>query len=402
MRHYCLVFLEVFIFLALHNIADAESLALSAHPDQEEIVQAINSSASYLMDAALENGMFKYRINMNPEVKVMPKYNMLRHAGTIYAMAMHYGMQPDKRMHSAIIRTGSYLRQSAIGPVADQSDMMAVWSQLEGGSLQAKLGGTGLGLAPLLSIETIEPGFTPLADLRKLGRFVLFMQKKDGGFHSKFIPSKGGRQDNWESLYYPGEAALGLVMLYEKDPDRIWLQAAANALMYLARARQFAREVPADHWALIATAKLITIPVTDDPFYSKELLRQHAIQIVGTILKGQCMGSFPRIFYGGFAGDGRVTPTATRIEGLIAARSFLPETWKKTVQLDLAIKRGVEFLLRAQITEGPFKGAFPRACAMMAEDNPQSEKFNRRASEVRIDYVQHALSALIGYAKMQE
>ena len=98
--------------------------------------------------------------------------------------------------------------------------MLAVWSEPEvnrsGKPLQAKLGGTGLGLVALLSLENIQPGFTPLADLQALGRFTVYMQKEDGSFYSKYIPSAGGRWDEWQSLFYPGEAALGLLMLYQR------------------------------------------------------------------------------------------------------------------------------------------------------------------------------------------
>ena len=70
-----------------------------------------------------------------------------------------------------------------------------------------------------MSVERTMPGTTPVEFLRRLGNFLLFMQNKDGGFYSKFIPEKGGRDDSWTSLYYPGEAALGLIMLSEKDPS---------------------------------------------------------------------------------------------------------------------------------------------------------------------------------------
>jgi hypothetical protein len=111
--------------------------------------------------------------------------------------------------------------------------------------LQAKLGGAGLGLAALLELEKVEPDFTPLEDLRRLGRFVLYLQKPDGDFYAKYIPSCGGRRDDWVSLYYPGEAALGLVLLYERDSDPAWLRDAAAAIAYLAHHRGGQTDIPA-------------------------------------------------------------------------------------------------------------------------------------------------------------
>ena len=124
---------------------------------------------------------------------------------------------------------------------------------------QLKLGGTGLGLVALLSMEKINPGTTDIETLRKLGEFILFLQKDDGSFYSKYVPSTVGKDDRWTSLYYPGEAALGLVMLYEYDPQPQWINHAVNVLTYLANLRKNDKKVPPDHWALLATVKILEI-----------------------------------------------------------------------------------------------------------------------------------------------
>lgn len=207
--------------------------------------------------------MFEYRINLNPAINVKKEYNILRHAGAMYAMSMYYQLQPDDNMRSAVKRAGKYLRDEAIGPLPGKENMLAVLSKpyVCPGSepLQAKLGGAGLGLVALLSLENICPGYTPLAGFRKLGQFIVYMQREDGSFYSEYIPSMGGVNDNWQSLYYPGEAILGLLMLYEKDPSDVWIDSAAKALAYLARSRKNKTDVPADHWTLLATEKMLSL-----------------------------------------------------------------------------------------------------------------------------------------------
>jgi hypothetical protein len=91
-------------------------------------------------------------------------------------------------------------------------------------------------LVALAEVNEAKPGTIPLAQLQALGRFVLFLQRDDGSFVSRYFAG-GGPVPNWESLYYPGEAALGLISLYKADPSREWLVAAARALSYLARTR---------------------------------------------------------------------------------------------------------------------------------------------------------------------
>jgi hypothetical protein len=377
-------------------------LVVDSPPTESEIIRsAIDRSAKYLLDVTNEDGTFVYRINMDPRINVSKKYNILRHAGTIYSMTMYYHMQPDVEMRAAIERAGGYLRDQAIGPVPETEDMLAVWSDPEvngtGDPLQAKLGGTGLGLVALLSVEKIYPGFTSLSELQAMGRFIQYMQKEDGSFYSKYFPSQGGRNDEWVSLYYPGEAALGLLMLYEADPSGQWLGSAYRALEYLALSRENSTDIPVDHWALLATNKILSFENTGEVVISRELLINHAIQICESILDDQINNQEWPAYDGGFSPDGRTTPTATRIEGIQAALEFLPNNHEIRGPLNNAVERGISFLLRAQITEGDYEGGYPRAVGYLVGDSEVVQNFNRHATEVRIDYVQHAMSAMIKY-----
>jgi hypothetical protein len=201
-----------------------------------------------------------------------------------------------------------------------------------------------------------------------------------------------------ESLYYPGEAALGLIDLYELDHSRQWLQAAAKGLSYLSKSRQGARDIPDDHWALIATADLLPHYDRAASPASRDELIQHASDICRAMLAEQVTtGDDPRLV-GGFTADGRTTPTATRLEGLLAALEFLPrEDAELRKRIEVAVKLGVEFLLRAQIKTGPFAGGIP---GVVPGRTSVVVKAAARESEVRIDYVQHALCAWLRYENM--
>ena len=388
------------------RLYDGSSKEIFTPPQFDAVDDAIKRSASYLVKITKEDGKFDYRINMDPTIKVKDKYNILRHAGTIYAMSMYYEKHPDANIRSAIERAGKYLRDESILPIPGKDNMLAVWSipEVNGSDdpLQIKLGGTGLGLVALLSIEKISPGFTPLPALKALGRSIVYMQKKDGSFYSKYVPSEGGNQDNWQSLYYPGEAALGLLMLYEKDPSSIWLKSACHALEYLAQSRENSADIPADHWALLATAKILSLQNNNEVPISKSLLVSHALQICEALIREQIDDPARPDYDGGFAEDGRTTPTATRLEGLLAALSFLPVNHKMRKSIDTSIPRGISFLIQAQIKEGKFSGAMPRAVGRKWGNNPDAKKFNRRVTEVRIDYIQHAMCAMMQYQLVRE
>jgi len=106
---------------------------------------------------------------------------------------------------------------------------------------------------------------------------------------------------------------------------------------------------------------------------------------------------------GAFDSQGRTAPTATCLEGLLAALEFLPtrpqaneSQIKLRGQIDSAVEKGIAFLMRAQIKSGPYAGGMPAAIA----PSKTAVRPARGASEVRIDFVQHALCAWLRYEKL--
>ncbi len=382
--------------LAFHelNIKKLDSVALT---------QSIHRSANMLMELLGDNGQFNYKVNLDTSVRVKPKYNSLRHAGGIYALCMYYEFSKEATSLEAAIRASDFMKKFLIAPLKKRPELLGVWSR---GDINndndpnlVKLGGNGLGLLSLAYLEKLKPGTTDIDTLRMMGDFILYMQKKNGGFYSKYIP-KGGRDDSWTSLYYPGEAALGLLMLYDIDKDQRWLEAAAKALSYLEQLRKGKTAVEADHWALIATHKLLTHFNDLDSSYEPDPFIQHGIQITKSIIRD--LPQFPSYtpYYGCMTPDGRTTPTATRLEGLLSFVKSIPEERKSLIYSTLLVSnKGVSFLESAQIKEGEYSGAMTRA---LSGPNINPAKFGmspdaKRDTEVRIDYIQHSLSAWIQY-----
>ena len=356
-------------------------------------VRAAELAASYLERACGMNGKFAYRVDTNSGT-VSSAYNVVRHAGAMYALGMFNSFHPNPRAVNAMIRASGFLRANYIGPDA-RSNALVVWSRPLPMKSDAGLGASGLGLAALISVEQAQPNTIPLEELQALGRFILYLQKDDGGFASKYLADSGPSSD-WESLYYPGEAALGLIALYELDHSNEWLAAAGRALSYLVRSREGAREVPPDHWALIATAKFLPhfneISTRDrvSCCASRAELVAHAIRICRSFLQDQITNSPDARLNGGFHPGGGTTQTATRLEGLLATLEFLPaEDADLRAQIEAAVRSGITFLLRAQIASGPYAGGMPQTVLGDGPDPKDAE----RGSDIRIDYVQHALSA---------
>ncbi|HZP04556.1 MAG TPA: hypothetical protein VFB43_06620 [Terracidiphilus sp.] len=353
-----------------------------------EIDSAIVLAEAYLIRTCGSNGRFVYRVETDAGV-INSSYNIIRHAGAMYALGSLYRVRPDAQTASALVRSATYLTQKYIAP-GPRPGQLTVWSRPVSRVSDADLGATGLALAAFAEVNQARPGTVPTSRMQALGRFLLFLQKDDGSFYSKYRTA-AGPDGEWESLYYPGEAALGLIALYETDHSKEWLFAAAKALAYLAHVRQGLPDasIPPDHWALIATARLLphctdyTCPV------SRAVLIAHAEKVCRSLLQGQLIHPAMPSLDGSFDTTGRTAPTATRMEGLLAALEFLPnkENADLRARVEDAAEHGVAFLLRAQVHSGPFAGGVPGAVGIGS----------KASSEIRIDFVQHALCAWLRY-----
>lgn len=350
-------------------------------PTRAQISQAIALSAGYLERACGPDGKFIYAIETQTGERAT-SYNIVRHAGTMYALAMLNHATPDQKAVDAMVRAATFMRQNYIGP-GRHPGQLVIWSEPTGPHTEAELGATGLGLVALTEVRKVAPKSVPLEELQALGSFALFLQRDDGSFASKYSSETG--PEDWDSLYYPGETALGLIGLYETDHSRQWLDAAAKALSYLATSRAKLSPVPPDHWAMIAMAKLLPYcDKTSCPVSRGELL-QYANQVCNAIVHDQLRNPSSPLD-GAFDGTGRTASVATRMEGLLAALEFLPKD-EFCTKVEAAAGRGIALLLRPQIKSGPYSGGMPGAYLAGAPG----------ISEIRIDCVQHALSAWLRY-----
>ena len=86
------------IILSLNNCTcnPKESFEGQAKPIEINLSQAIKDGAHYLLKDVTAQGAFLYRSNTNPKTKVKKKYNWLRHAGTLYALATYVDWAKDR------------------------------------------------------------------------------------------------------------------------------------------------------------------------------------------------------------------------------------------------------------------------------------------------------------------
>ncbi len=377
-----------------------------------ELDVAIDAAGDYLIHHTDKQGRFTYVVAPDGTAATN-RYNVVRHGGAIYALSeLAKSASTSRESKTAIRRTilaaSSYLvahhvdrfELARYGLDSDPANenALAVWSlppqEIRHGDQRAvKLGGIGLGLVGLCAAHQLGFDEASLPLLRGLGSTIAAMQKPDGHFVSK-VHEDRGVDPRFVSLYYPGEAVLGLVRLYRIDRDVRWLEIAGRAIaaLILARADLSEHELPADHWLLIAIGELARL-VSEEPelgshfpFSHREMI-SHAVRIADAMLAEQHHADAA----GAFTADRRTTPTSTRLEGIGALLRVLPLLHPARERLLVGARVGTQFLLGCQVREhGIRDGGIPRRCGSSGR-----ESRDRRANEIRIDYVQHALSAFL-------
>jgi hypothetical protein len=377
---------------------------LSSKPVDDATVTAAAQAAAAYIRAVNDpvTGEFTYIVNLDPAVPVARDYSILRHQGTVYSLGMFDDAFPNPDNVAVMRRAVQYMRDCCYLEIEDGAVIAIREPETvarQGSRRYYKLGGAGLGLLALASVERKSPGFVPMDEMVKVAQLGRVLQKRDGSFFSLYNPDEGGPTAYEKSLYYPGEMAKGWVALYELHPQSVdALQDASKALEYLAKTRARSGDAPADHWALLATARLLQAAEKDGIKVPRDVLVNHALQIVNTMLDEARHPQPIAAMEGSLAPRGAVTATATRLEGLQAALTFLPADHPIIPHMHAAIDRGIDFLIRAQVKEGPYAGGLPQAISRLPDDGSEAVRaFNRQATEIRIDYVQHSLSALLQY-----
>lgn len=380
----------VFAFLVL-------VFALSLVQAQVNVDEGIELAAGYIIANTSDAGRLAYERHVNPSILPnVNRYNILRHAGTIYSTRLYEEVNPNNpKMHAARLRLTDYLLKNYC--IEIQDGMCTIVSTPEEESVpepQAKVGAVGLALLGITDL--VAEGAVPLETVQGMGDFILYMQKEDGSFWSKYVYSTKSCDGGFISMYYPGEAALGLLYLYDVDPQEKWLDGCKKALFFLANSRKDLKVVPEfDHWAMLATRKLLENPKNGLTPDEKKRLIFHARQMAEMVLPTQILKPENLIADGSMGGNISPCSNGTKAEGLIAIYAVMKDDPALQKKILAALDRLCGFLLRAQIQGDYLRGGFPSSAAWRLPGGP------KKAYIVRIDNVQHIMSAWINYRKIE-
>ncbi len=383
----------MYCFTTLSLFSDGENVQrlyrghrLVQQLSRERLLLAARWGGRYLTQAVGSDGRFAYAYHPTSG-KVSKTYNILRHAGSVYAMLELYQSTGEAALLQAARRALVYLVRAV------QSCQIGTESTdciVEKGKV--KLGGNALAILALSKYVEVTHDLQYMPIMRRLGRWIQGIQSANGEFTTHIQTYPGGKRIDFVSEYYPGEAILALLRLYALEPHDSWLDTAEKGAQYLINNRDHGVSLSAlihDHWLLYALNELYRY--RPHPAYLN-----HASRLSRAIVSRQ--NRHPRYpdWLGSYYRPPRSTPTATRTEGLCAAYQLVGDFGEAQAAETIlaAIRQGILFQLQTQF--GPESVLYFEA--------PQRAVggFHRSLTnfEIRIDYVQHNISSLLGLYRL--
>lgn len=377
----------------LSNISDILGNKKKLKPEGDVIENSIILILFYLSKNITPSGRFIYRNNVNPDkVYSERQYSSIRHAGTLYSMYQCEKFLNKDALKKKRFLASEYLIKNYIKKIDFNMYGLVSKPDEEAPFFLATSGGTGLALSALVNL--LQSGKITLSMLRKMGNFLLFMQEESGDFTPSWEFGTMKKSGAFSARYYPGEACLGLLNLYEVDRDDKWLSAAKKGLLRLAKVVAVTpiENIKFNHWGMLALQKLFSIENNGLTKDERTVLSTYADKNVSFVLSKQITDE-KNVQYGGFDTTSSLCGVSTILEGLLAAHDCVDSNVLK-MRIINSVNIAFAFVMKYQIKAGEMEGGIPKSYLWNTLNAGNADK------EIRIDYVQHTLSALVMYKNL--
>lgn len=239
------------------RVVDAKQLTA------EDIRDVCSKAMDYLARTTDDNGKYQYIYYPGTD-EVPDDYNLVRHAGTFWAMVEEYSVSKDPELGEAIKRAAQYLKNRAI-PLTIGDGVVLIGED----DTNLAIGGCGLALVGYTRFidEFGEIDGITLDFCRELADGMISLQEKDGSFQN-ILNRDMTMGEKFVTPYYDGEVSFGLCRLYELTKDKKYLDAAKlSAENYLNNGYLSYH----DHWASYFMNELTKY--VDDPRYYEFAMR---------------------------------------------------------------------------------------------------------------------------------
>ena len=355
--------------------------------NRAQVQQAVRRAVDYVLRQMKPDGKFHYIYyplvnNHSPA----GEYSIPRHAGTTWFLALGYRKLKDKKVLTAVRLAIDYLGKNAVPAACKDTPYACV-----GEGDKVGLGSAALTLVAITEyqVATGDRRFEPLA--RRLGEFILWMQKPNGDFCHQYSPASKQKHCDDIMLYYSGEASLALAKLYQITKDKKYVKPLERAMDFLTgeKYEYFLGKffISEDHWTCIAAEAAFDAvnkaQYADFCYEFAKLNRRSQVQ-AGDGLNGDLTGAFNITPF--FIPHN--TPAGSRTEANVATYRLSVLRGDPQPEVLDTVRQSIRYLVDQQISPGSAY-LYPRPNLALGG----MIKTPMRAS-IRIDYVQHAAAAM--------
>lgn len=362
---------------------------------RRELLEAAWLAARHLAMHVDQQGRFGY--HYLPEIDEFAGerfYNIVRHAGSVWALFQAYKATGDKSLFDAGLRALNYLG-GHIKIAAENAEV--AYLDYQG---KSRLGTNALATMSLVEIpgEALDDAWRVWRE--KLGNSLIAFQLEDGRFYKTWTDVlKRGPAPEPQEMYAPGEAFLALVRLQEVDPRDKWLQAAEKCAAAQMKQWDAKPDVQPDAWVIQAMSRLYRINKNERlPKYVFRMVEWHFRHEWGLPEKGE---NLPYPDYLGGADNStppRSTPTSARTEANI-------EAWHLARLVgDREMERKIGDAVIASYRHNLVDQFRPETAyyVMVPEKAVGGIRGSLISNDIRIDYNQHFLSSALNGLELAE
>lgn len=350
-----------------------------SHIDSETILKMVRSGARFLASQVQKSGKFVYGLYPCFN-RIVPGYNTLRHFSSSFAMLDVYETyrMGEVKIGGAINKAIKYGVEHFIKyrTLPDGSEAAYVY---EPDTNEIKLGALGVILVMFIKHAKLmkTKKYYPL--MNALARGIYTMQKQDGSFVHVLNADDFTVKEEFRIVYYDGEAVFGMMKLYSLTHEETLLKASQVA---------FKRFIATDHWK--NHDHWLSYSINELTLYSPD--REYFEFGINNFLD-----FLPFIYH-------RDTQFPTLLELMMAADAMLERLKTMPEMADLLERVPLDDFYAAMEARAKnlLNGYFYPELAMFFQ-KPESIVgsffIRHHAFRVRIDDVEHFLSALTAYRR---
>ncbi|MCZ7584815.1 MAG: hypothetical protein M5R36_16600 [Deltaproteobacteria bacterium] len=190
---------------------------------KESLRAAAVANADYLARAVRDDGKFHYVYFPALNVYETRAYSIVRHAGSVYGLFEAYNHFGDEKYLTAGRKALDYLVDNIVIP--EEASEIAIVKE----GRRSNLGVNAL-TAMAYAVIPGDHMTEKEGEYRdKLGESILYYRMPEKGlFYTYFQQALQKNPPKEQARYYPGEAMLALVRLFERTGDKKWWDAAVD------------------------------------------------------------------------------------------------------------------------------------------------------------------------------